>query len=268
VLFRQVPGEAIPAAVQHCAARPVSASCHCAAYPRTANTPRPRRGADDTLEYLIRAYIGPHRDVRPAGSVIPVAVSPVRPSPPLPHHARRCGDIPVLLGRTGTRHRHNGHCATYGPPVNGTLELAHHGGRSTNYCTDTLEATPVRAQGAPRRLNGSVIRQDGRQHHGTVRRTAARIEIVRHACKLLPPWPIKGGTAPRPRGHGTTDSDHLHALRLLAILALASINTSGTWRPRLLSRLACSHPLRAPRCKQYSALSTLLLDVRPRPESG
>jgi hypothetical protein len=25
-------------------------------------------------------------------------------------------------------------------------------------------------------------------------------------------------------------------------LALASINTSGTWRPRLLSRLACSHP--------------------------
>jgi hypothetical protein len=25
-------------------------------------------------------------------------------------------------------------------------------------------------------------------------------------------------------------------------LALASINTSGTWRPRLLSCLACSHP--------------------------
>jgi hypothetical protein len=25
-------------------------------------------------------------------------------------------------------------------------------------------------------------------------------------------------------------------------LALASINTSRTWRPRLLSRLACSHP--------------------------
>jgi hypothetical protein len=25
-------------------------------------------------------------------------------------------------------------------------------------------------------------------------------------------------------------------------LALASITTSRTWRPRLLSRLACSHP--------------------------
>jgi hypothetical protein len=39
-------------------------------------------------------------------------------------------------------------------------------------------------------------------------------EIVQHACKLLPPWPIKGGAVPRPRGHGTTDSDHPHALRL------------------------------------------------------
>jgi hypothetical protein len=33
------------------------------------------------------------------------------------------------------------------------------------------------------------------------------------------------------------------------ILALASINTSGTWRPDLLSCHACSPPLRAPRCK-------------------
>jgi hypothetical protein len=38
---------------------------------------------------------------------------------------------------------------------------------------------------------------------------------VRHACKLLPPWLIKGGAAPQPRGEGTTDSDHSHALRLL-----------------------------------------------------
>jgi hypothetical protein len=33
-----------------------------------------------------------HRDVGPAGSGIPVAVSSVRPSPPLQHHAGRCGD--------------------------------------------------------------------------------------------------------------------------------------------------------------------------------
>jgi hypothetical protein len=47
-------------------------------------------------------------------------------------------------------------------------------------------------------------------HHASTRR-----EIVRHACKLLPPWPIKGEAVPQPRGHGTTDSDHPHALHLL-----------------------------------------------------
>jgi hypothetical protein len=141
-------------------------------------------GADDTIEYLLRAYAGPRRDVRPAGSVIPVAVSPVRPCPPLPHHARRCGNIPALLGRTGTRHRHNSHCATYGLPVNGTLELAHHGGQSTNYYAASLETAPVRAQDAPRHLNGSRIRQDGRQLLSTVHHTATCIEIVQRACKL------------------------------------------------------------------------------------
>jgi hypothetical protein len=225
--------------------------------PRTANTPRPRRGADDTLEYLLRAYTGPHCNVRPAGSVIPVAVSPVRPSPPLPHHAGRCGDIPVLLGRMGTRHRHNGHCATYGPPVNGTLELAHHGGQSTNYYTDTLEAAPVRAQDAPRRLNGSGIRHDGRQLRSTVRHTATRIEIVRRACKLLPPWPIKGGAAPQPRKQGTTLNNHSLALRLLHDIGTRLNQTSGTWRPRLLSRLACRHPststtVRAIQCLEHA----------------
>jgi hypothetical protein len=73
-------------------------------------------GASDTLEFLLCAHAGPRHDVRPAGSVIPVTVRPVRPSPPLLHHAGHCGDIPTLLGRAGTRHRHNDHYATYGPP--------------------------------------------------------------------------------------------------------------------------------------------------------
>jgi hypothetical protein len=76
----------------------------------------------------------------------------------------------------------------YELPVNGTLELAHHGGRSTNYYAATLEAAPVRAQDAPRRLSGSGIRQDSRQLHRTVRHTVTRIEIVLRACKLHPPW--------------------------------------------------------------------------------
>jgi hypothetical protein len=163
-----------------------------------ANTPHPRRGAGGTLEYLLRAYTGPHHDVRPVGSVIPVAVSPVRPSPPLPHHAGRCGDIPAPLGCAGTRHRHNGHCATYGShqrhPRTSTPPR-----QSANRFVAALEAAPVRAQDAPRRLNRSGIRQDGRQLRNTVRHTATRVEIVQRACKLLPPWPIKGGAAPSRR---------------------------------------------------------------------
>jgi hypothetical protein len=114
--------------------------------------------------------------------------------------------------------------------------------QSTNRYTAALEAAPVRAQDAPRRLNRSRIRQDGRQLRSTVRHTFTRREIVRHACKLLPPWPIKEG-APPSRGETGRWTAIAHTLSAFStILALASINTYGTWRPRLLSRLACSHP--------------------------
>jgi hypothetical protein len=103
-----------------------------------------------TLECLFRDYAGLRHDVRTAGAVSPVAVSPVWPSPPLPHHAERCDDIPMLLECTGTRRRHDCHCATYGPPVDGTLRG---GGRTTNHFAATLETALVRAQDAPRRLD-------------------------------------------------------------------------------------------------------------------
>jgi hypothetical protein len=74
--------------------------------------------------------------------------------------------------------------------------------QSTNHYAAALEAAPVWAQDAPRRFNRSGIRQDGCQLHSTVLHTSTRRETVRHACKLLPPWHIKGGAAPQLRGHG------------------------------------------------------------------
>jgi hypothetical protein len=66
---------------------------------------------------------------------------------------------------------------------------------------------------------------------------------VQHACKLLPPWPIKGGAAAPSRGDTGRRIAITHTLSAFStILALASINTSGTWGPALLSRLACSRP--------------------------
>jgi hypothetical protein len=35
---------------------------------------------------------------------------------------------------------------------------------------------------------------------------------MRHTCKLLSPWLIKGRAIPQPQGT-TTDSDHTHAFR-------------------------------------------------------
>jgi hypothetical protein len=45
----------------------------------------------------------------------------------------------MLLRHAGTRRRHDGYCVTYGAPVNGTLESAHHGGQSTNHYTAALQ---------------------------------------------------------------------------------------------------------------------------------
>jgi hypothetical protein len=70
---------------------------------------------------------------------------------------------------------------------------------------------------------------------------------VQYACKLLPPWPIKGGAVPQPQG-GRRIAITRTLSAITTILALASINTSETWRLGLLSRHACNPPLLAPRC--------------------
>jgi hypothetical protein len=65
-----------------CATWPVSAPCHCAAYSRTPNAPRPRRGVGHTLEALSRELAGPGHAVRPAGRH--------------PRHRWSCAAVPVL----------------------------------------------------------------------------------------------------------------------------------------------------------------------------
>jgi hypothetical protein len=128
-------------------------------------------------------------------------------------HPRPCSATPrtaattlALLERTGVGHRHARRCTPYGSTVNGTLESAHYGSQAANRCTTTLEVAPVRAQDAPRRLNRSRNRQDGHQLHSAARHTAIYREIVRHACKLPSPWPIKRRVIPQPQG--TRDNEH------------------------------------------------------------
>jgi hypothetical protein len=162
--------------------------------------------------------------------------------PALLRHVAHCYNCSDVIEHAGTGRRHARYCTSYGslstapssPPEDAPV----------NHHASTLEVAPVQAQDTPRRRDWSKIRQDGRQLYGTVRHTATRVETMRHACNLLPPWPIKGGAAPQPQGTDTgRRTANAHTLSVFpTILALASMTSLGTWRPRLFSRLACSHP--------------------------
>jgi hypothetical protein len=169
---------------------------------------------------------------------------------------------PTLLERTGTGRRHAHHCTSYRPPLTTPSSRPTDGGWTANLYATTLEAAPVWALDSPRCPNRSEIRQDGHQLRGTARHAFTRRKTERHACKLLSPWPIKGGAVPQPQGGGRLAITHTLSA-FTTILALASITTSRTWRPALLSRLACSPLYEHHGATQYSAPSTPLLDVRP-----
>jgi hypothetical protein len=136
----------------------------------------------------------------------------VRPSPPLLRHSEHCYNYSDAVGHAGTGRRHACYCTSYGS--SSTAPSSPPGDASVNHHASTLEVTPVQAQDAPQCHDWSKIHHDGRQLHGTVRHTTTRSEIVRHACKSLSPWPIKGRRSPRRRDNGTMDSGHLHAIRL------------------------------------------------------
>jgi hypothetical protein len=191
-------------------------------------------------------------------------------------HPRHCDATPgtmttsaMLLKRTGTRRRHARHCTTYGFPLTPLSNRPAGGGRTANHYATTLDVTPIWARDLPRHPNMSKIRLGSRQLRDTARHAFARKRIVRHACKLPSPWPIKGGAIPQPYGGEDRDERHSHAFRLsLRHWHLPQSIPLGPGGP-------ASFPasLVTPLCKhhgatQYSALSTPLLDVRPRSEPG
>jgi hypothetical protein len=137
----------------------------------------------------------------------PCAAIPAPAAPPA-----HCYNYSSAIEHAGTGRRHACYCTSYGS--SSTAPSSPPGDAPVNHHASTLEVAPVQTQDTPRRRDWSNIRQDSRQLHGTVRHTTTRSEIVRHACKSPSPWPIKGRRSPRRRGHGTTDSDRLHALRL------------------------------------------------------
>jgi hypothetical protein len=150
---------------------------------------------------LFHACPGLRRDVRPAGLVTSVVVGPcvaipaiTTPSRALHRHPRRCGsarrrDIatPTAVPRTTSPQRH--------PRI------------SMRAATERASPTPPLSKPL---LDGYRARHDvppeARFARTAVYSTAMYAmpphidKTVRHACKLPPPWPIKGGAVPWPQG--------------------------------------------------------------------
>jgi hypothetical protein len=200
-------------------------------------------------------------------AIIPVAVNPVRPSPPLQRHATYC------CNNSGTIGAHGGETPPYlqlhlvRASVNGSLEpvrgrrpddqpLRHYPrGRS---CSGTGHAmTPRLDRDSP-----------GRQLHDTAHPAFTRRRIVRHTCKSLSPWPIKGGAIPQPQGTRDNRTTHVrippsprywHLPQSIPLGLRGQASSLST----LVAPLYEHHS-----ATQYSASSTPLLDVRPQPEPG
>jgi hypothetical protein len=88
----------------------------------------PRKG----YRHLFGAHTGRRRDIRPARHVSSVAISPVRPSPPLRHHPKHCSAILGALKPGTIRRCHIRRSATSSPlsapPSEGPIRRPEGGG--------------------------------------------------------------------------------------------------------------------------------------------
>jgi hypothetical protein len=137
-----------------------------------------------------------------------------------------------------------------GPPRRPVNQLLRRSPRSRS-CTSTERTT------TPQPERDSPVRPSAPQHCSPYRYTC-RNSVAR--MLTTPSLAYKRGGSPPAAGdrHGTTDSSHSHALRLPHDIGTRLNQTSGTWRPRLLSRLACSHPststtVQAIQCPEHTA---------------
>jgi hypothetical protein len=164
----------------------------------------PRRG-DGRLS---RARPSPRHDVGPVKRVSSVAIGPVQPPPPSRRHLGHCSAIPDAVGVWGTRHHRARCCAPHDLPS--ATPSSQSAGDDRTEDTYPPPSKPL--------LEGYRVRHDippeARFARTAVYSTALFAtpshiaRTVWHACKLPPPYPIKGGAVPWPQGD---DRQHSHA---------------------------------------------------------
>jgi hypothetical protein len=157
----------------------------------------PRRGD----RRLLHAHIGLRCDVRPARPDTSIAIGPVRPSLPSQHHPGHCITISNTVGGWGVKTLPRRLLCAQRPPVSRTLEA--------NVRMTTKREAPMPPPSKPfldRYRAHHDVPPEARFTKMAVYSTALCVipphvaKIVRHDCKLPPPWPIKGGAVPQPQG--------------------------------------------------------------------
>jgi hypothetical protein len=176
--------------------------------PRGIVPPTPLRPAHCTLEKgrqnprrkdarLLRARTGRRRDVRPVGAVTSVAISPVRPSPPPRRHPGHCITILDAVEACGDGTPPRQPLCLVRPHVNGTHRVL------TRTALERATSTPRPSKPL---LDAHNTRHDAPLEAGYARTAVYSVALYAtpphvartmwHACKLPPPWSIKGGAVP------------------------------------------------------------------------
>jgi hypothetical protein len=210
----------------------------------------PSKEDDGTLERSTATYPAPAWD----GVVTSRQRSTSPPSPPaLCSHPCRCAAIPgtavaslTLWEPKSMRHRHAHRCTAPGLPS----------AKPSNWRTggDQTRA-PVLLPSKPP-LDRHRIHHDARQRQDSPRQLSIlqqctpcrRTQHLEPRGMTVNHLPLLYKRRQSPGHRGTTDSNSLACPPSPTILALILNQPSGTWRFLLLSHIACSSPLRAPRC--------------------
>jgi hypothetical protein len=200
-----------------------------------------------------------------------------------PRRCQPCAAIPATAAPRQALWRHPGAVGTYGdktppqrplchvraprqqhprigPPRQPVYQLLCRSPRNRSCASTGRTTTPQPERDSPGR---SSAPQHCSPYRYTCRNSAARMLTT-------PSLAYKRGVDPQPQGRDTGRRTAVtHTLSASpTILALASIKPLGLGGHASSPASLVATPLRAPRCKQYSAPSTPLLDVRPRPEPG
>jgi hypothetical protein len=153
----------------------------------------PSKKDSGTLEGMTHNYSAPAR----YGAVTSGQWERSPPSPSaLCDHPGHCTTMPDAVEHAATGHHHDSHCASYG-----LMSAAPSNPHADGPRTSNLYAAPSKPL-----LGTQRTHRDAPPEAGFARTTVYSMalyamhlhvgEIVWHTCKLLPPWPIKGGAVP------------------------------------------------------------------------